>query len=237
MNRVNKCLWGVVLVALGVIFGLNAIGVADINIFFPGWWTLFIIVPCTISLITESDKMGSLVGIVIGLLLLAGSLDVVDFDIVWKLMIPVVLVGIGLGVIFKGMTGSDKARKIVKEHEHEKRTKIREGEVVDDDQEYWATFSGQKINYDGKAFKSCRLEAIFGGVDLDLRGAKITKDAVIKSCSIFGGVKIIVDSDTNVEVTSSSIFGGVTNNHKNSKSAKKTIYVDATCIFGGAEIK
>ena len=72
---------------------------------------------------------------------------------------------------------------------------------------------------------------------LDLRGAKIAKDAVVKTSSIFGGVKIIVDSDVNIEVASSSIFGGVTNDHKNSDSNKKTLYIDATCVFGGAEIK
>lgn len=238
MNKVNKCLWGIVLIALGVIFGLNAMGVADIDIFFPGWWTLFIIVPCTISLITSSDKLGSLLGVLIGILLLAGCLDVLDFDIVWRLLIPVTLIIIGLKVIFKGVASSDKAHKVAKEREHERRAKLREGEVVeDDDPEYWATFSGQKISYSGKTFKGCRLEAVFGAVELDLRGAKITKDAVIKSSSIFGGVKIIADSDISFETTSSALFGGVTNDHKNSKPAKKTVYVDATCIFGGVEIK
>ncbi len=237
MNRVNKCLWGIVLIGLGVIFGLNALGLTDVRIFFPGWWTLFIIVPCTIGLITENEKLGNLLGVVIGVLLLLASLDVIDFGLVWRLIVPIALVAIGFKVIFKGIIGSDKARQISSEQERERRTKIREGEVVDDKEEYWATFSGQKVSYDGKNFKGCRLEAVFGSVELDLRGAKIAKDAVVKTSSIFGGVKIIVDSDVNIEVASSSIFGGVTNDHKNSDSNKKTLYIDATCVFGGAEIK
>ena len=37
----------------GVIFGLNALEITDINIFFDGWWTLFIIVPCFIGLFKD----------------------------------------------------------------------------------------------------------------------------------------------------------------------------------------
>ena len=45
MKKFGNILWGVVLIIVGVIFGLNAVGLTDINIFFHGWWTLFIIVP------------------------------------------------------------------------------------------------------------------------------------------------------------------------------------------------
>lgn len=238
MNRVNKCLWGIVLVALGVIFGLNAVGLTNIQIFFPGWWTLFIIVPCTIGFITDDEKLGNLLGIMIGTLLLLACLDVVNFDLVWRLIVPIALVIIGLKVIFKGLTSSDKAHRVSVEQERERRTKIREGEVVDDEtEEYWATFSSQKVDYDKKEFTGCRLEAVFGSVELDLRGAKIKQNAVVKTSSIFGGVKVLVDGDVNIETTSSSIFGGVSNDHKNSDNNKKTLYIDATCVFGGAEIK
>ena len=45
MQKLNRILWGVVLVAVGVVFALNALNIVDINIFFDGWWTLFIIIP------------------------------------------------------------------------------------------------------------------------------------------------------------------------------------------------
>lgn len=241
MKRTNMILWGIVLIGLGAIFGLNALGIADINIFFPGWWTLFIIVPCTIGFITESEKLGNLLGVIIGVMLLLASLDVIDFSLVWQLIVPVALVMIGLKVILKAATGengSDKARRLANERAKERSQKIREGEVIDDDdKEYYSAFSSQKINYDGKEFKGCKLDAVFGGIELDLRGAKLAKDAVVKTSSIFGGVDILVDSDVNIEVSSSSLFGGVSNHHKNSDSNKKTLYIDATCIFGGAEIK
>lgn len=61
--KIRNILWGILFIFVGVIFGLNALEITNIDIFFDGWWTLFIIVPCFISLFKESDKTGSLIGI------------------------------------------------------------------------------------------------------------------------------------------------------------------------------
>ncbi|MEE1115844.1 MAG: hypothetical protein UH851_03185, partial [Clostridia bacterium] len=39
-------------------FALNAFNITDIDVFFDGWWTLFIIIPCAIGLFTEREKIG-----------------------------------------------------------------------------------------------------------------------------------------------------------------------------------
>ena len=91
----NK-IWGIVLIILGLIFGLNALEITDIDIFFDGWWTLFIIVPCFIGLITEREKTGNLIGLLVGIALLLGCLDILEFEIIGKLIFPVILVIIGL---------------------------------------------------------------------------------------------------------------------------------------------
>ena len=57
-NREN-IVWGILLVVLGVIFGLNAMEVTHINIFFRGWWTLFIILPSITGIIKNPRKIGS----------------------------------------------------------------------------------------------------------------------------------------------------------------------------------
>lgn len=56
MKRVSGILWGIVLAAVGVIIALSGLGIITLNLFFEGWWTLFIIIPCLIGLITDSDK-------------------------------------------------------------------------------------------------------------------------------------------------------------------------------------
>ena len=39
-----KTLWGIALLAVSAVLTLNAFGITNIEIFFDGWWTLFIIV-------------------------------------------------------------------------------------------------------------------------------------------------------------------------------------------------
>lgn len=244
MKKVNRVLWGLVLVALGVVWALKATGLVDWTIFFPGWWTLFIIIPSVIGLITEDHKGGSLFGILLGVALMLACLDVLDFAVIWKLILPVAVILIGLSMICRTAFNSDEARKVHEAHYKARMAKVKEGEVVegDDYQEYWATFSSVQEEFDGKEFADCRLEAVFGSIVLDLTDAKMPEESVAKVSALFGSAKIIVPDDVVVEVSSSSIFGGVENKHKEvgkskDKKATKTLYVDATAVFGGVEIK
>lgn len=243
MKKINRVLWGLVLVALGAVWALKASGIVDWSIFFPGWWTLFIIVPSVIGLITEDHKGGSLFGILLGVALMLACLDVINFSMIWKLILPVAVILIGISMICRTAFNSDEARKVHEAHHKARMNNIKEGKVVEgnDYREYWATFSGVREELDGEEFADCRVEAVFGSMTLDLTGAKMPAEAVVKVSAIFGGAKIIVPEDVAVEVSSSSIFGGVENKHKKAskseKKAGKTLYVDATAVFGGVEIK
>ena len=106
MNKMSNFLWGLVFIIVGVIFGLNALEITDIDIFFDGWWTLFIIVPCFIGLFKDSDKDGNLIGLIIGVCLLFGCLDIISFEYIWKLIVPIILVLIGLSFMFKEQVGN-----------------------------------------------------------------------------------------------------------------------------------
>ena len=87
MKNIRNVLWGVILVVVGVIIACNSLGLTNINIFFKGWWTIFIIAPCFINLFKDNDKTGSLIGILIGVMLLVGFLQavIVDSNITIKL--------------------------------------------------------------------------------------------------------------------------------------------------------
>ena len=39
----SSIVWGIVLVAAGVIFALNSLDITNIDVFFEGWWTLFLL--------------------------------------------------------------------------------------------------------------------------------------------------------------------------------------------------
>jgi len=121
MNNFKNIIWGIVLVTIGIIFGLNELNITNINIFFDGWWTLFIIVPCVIGLFNDDEKTGSIIGILIGIILLLGCQAIITFDLVWKLMLPLVLIVIGLSFIFKDAFNSKINKEIKKINENNKK--------------------------------------------------------------------------------------------------------------------
>lgn len=221
----SKKLWGFVFVGLGIVLGLNALGITNINIFFDGWWTLFIIVPSIIGLFDEKEsRTSNLIGLFIGIILLLSCLDIISFEIIFKLVIPFIFVMIGLNFIF-----SDNLKKTVKE-KFKNFNKNNLEYIV-------AFFSEQKINKDNENFKGCNLDVVFGDIDIDLRNAKIEEEVIIKASSIFGNIDIKLDDDVNVILKSVPIFGSVTNRIRNNKDNKKTIYIDAFCLFGGINIR
>ncbi len=222
----KNMLWGIVLIAIGVVLGLNAFDITNIDLFFDGWWTLFIIIPCFIDLFKDKDKTGNIVGLVIGIFLLLSCQELIDFSILWKMVVPVVLILVGLSFIFKN-TFSDSAKKIKEINSKNK----------ENDKEILAVFSSQKVNASDEKFEGASISCVFGGVSLDLREAKITSDIVINATSVFGGIDILVSDNVTVKVNSTSIFGGVDNKRENSSDNRKIIYVNATCLFGGVDIK
>lgn len=229
MKQVKNTIWGLVFIIIGVIVGLNAFGFTKIDIFFDGWWTLFIIVPCFIDLFNSKEKTGNIIGIIIGVLLLLACNDLFSFDIILKLLLPIILVGIGLSFIFKN---NSKIKKEI--------TKIEKNSS--DLPSYCATFSGNDVSFAEEEFNGCSIDAIFGGAKLNLADAIVKKDVVINATCVFGGITIFVPDDVNVKINSTSIFGGVDDpKNRNGKISKeknaKTIYINATCVFGGIEIK
>ncbi len=225
MKKLSTIIWGLVLVAAGVLFGLNAVGVTSINLFFKGWWTLLIIIPCLIGLITEREKTGNFIGVAIGTVLLLGCQGIVSFNTIRKLVLPALIVIVGISLIISGIRGN-KANKIICENKKDgKNPKVGCG-----------AFSGCNMNFAGEVFDGADLTAAFGGVKCDLRGAIIEKDCAIKATAVFGGIDITVPDNVNVKVNSTSLFGGVSNKTVAHPDAP-TIYVNATCMFGGVDIK
>lgn len=224
MNRKNIIL-GVLLIIIGVIVGLNSLGITNIDLFFDGWWTLFIIVPCFIGLFNSKDKIGNLVGLLIGIVLLLGVQDIISFDIIAKLIIPFILIILGLSLMFKDSINKEVVEKINSLNKVNKNT------------DYCSTFSSQKIKLNENDFKGLNSDAIFGALELDLSECKIKKDAIINANAVFGGIDIIVPKDVKVVTKSTSIFGGIDNKTNSKDVDKPVIYINASCVFGGVEIK
>ena len=222
MKSVNKIVLGLLFIIIGIIVLLNSLDVVNINLFFDGWWTLFIIIPSFIGLFNDDDKTGNFIGLIIGILLLLMAHDIINLGMLIKLFFPLVLIIIGLNILFKETINTkinEKIKKVSKDLEH-----------------ITATFGEQNVVVNEK-YQGSNIDAILGGVKLDLKEAILDKETIIKASAIFGGITIILPKDVSVKIKATPIFGGVNNKYQNSKDSDKFIYIEALALFGGVDIK
>ncbi len=221
MKKARGIIIGILVIAIGVVLGLNALEITNINLFFDGWWTLFIIIPCGISLFTGKEKLGSIVGIIAGVLLLLSAQDLFDLKMVWKILVPVLIISIGIKLILKSLNTTKKAPPLPAASKASA-----------------AVFSGQDLDYSGEVYAGATYVAVFGGVECDLRNADICNNAVINATCIFGGIDILLPPNVDVRVVSSSFFGGVSQEKRGAVPINATtLHINGTCIFGGIDIK
>lgn len=223
-NKLWPVFWGLFFIVVGVGYGADALGIWNFTIFFDGWWTLFIIVPCFISLIQDGYSPGNLIGILIGVIFLLSSWDIINLRVIGKLIFPAILIIIGLSIIFKDT--------------FKRRRKVNINIAYNGDTlERYAIFAGNKYQETG-VFQGTSVNAIFGGYTLDLRNAVIEQDIVIKATAIFGGVDILVPPGVIVRTSSVPIFGGVSNKVSDPTDVNApVVLVNSVCMFGGVEIK
>lgn len=220
MKKITKIIGGLILIAVGVLFALNALKITNFDIFFDGWWTLFIIVPCLIGLFTEKDKIGNLLGIIVGVVLLLACRDIISFDLLWKLIVPAVIVVVGIKLIWGGISKKSAPKK------------------SPDSKKHIALFSGSDLDFSGESFDGTDLIAIFGGMEVHLENAVIDHDITVSATAVFGGIEIFLPENVKVKVSSTSIFGGVGNERKGKTSdSPVTVYVNGSGIFGGVDVK
>lgn len=233
--KISNLLWGLLFIILGIGFAGNAFHLWRFTIFFRGWWTLFIIIPCFASILENRPNTGNVIGLAIGLMLLLVSQDIVPGDLIGKLLIPIVLIIIGLGIIFSNSFHWNFGNK---EKEGPTDAQFRNTNHNFTEKHYTATFSGQNITCDNQVFEGAVLDAVFGSVCLRADQAIINEDVIIECNATFGGIEVYLPSDINIKVNTTSIFGGVSNRrHRMAPTNAPTVFITGTCMFGGVDLK
>ncbi|MBO5414918.1 MAG: hypothetical protein J6A17_04750 [Bacilli bacterium] len=221
-SKFSNIIWGIVFLGLGIIFLGNNINLWDIDVFFVGWWTLFIIVPSVIGLFKSEGRISSLCVLVIGILLLLACQDIITFSLIRKLILPIIFIFIGITILFRPKKITDENFKDLEQ----------DSEAL----ELVAVFSGREERVNGK-FKGANCISVFGGIDLDLRDAKIKGDIVIDAVACFGGIDILLPYDVNVVTSGIPFLGGVESRIQNKEKSMATVYINYVAVFGGIDIK
>lgn len=141
---------------------------------------------------------------------------------------PCIMFYVGIGMFFSGFF-----------HDHDHWLSRAIPEVEEGKRIHCAvSFGGDEYVYNGEHFHGAKLEAVFGGIRMDIRNAVIDEDEEIDIRTVFGGVELYVPANVNVKVKPRSVFGGVGNHTFNRENQNiPTLYIVASNVFGGVHVK
>lgn len=224
-NFLVRAFFGVTIAALGGVLLLRNLEIIKFDSWHLFWGTVWAVglVLAGLTTIISSRKVLTRAW---GLLLMATSVSIglntygiIDVSI-WKLFWPVTLIAIGL-MVSVGSGGRKRSKKSA---------------AADSGSEKIAIFYGEESRVKGD-YTGGSVTAIFGGVELDLRQAKVKDGAVIDVFTFCGGVNINMPDDVIVKNEVHGILGGSEDKTVSKSSAKKTIYLRGECVLGGLEVK
>lgn len=224
-NFLVRAFFGVTIVALGGVLLLRNLEIIKFdswNVFWGTVWAAGLVLAGLVTIVSSRKLLTRAWGLLLmaaGVSIGLNTYGVIDVSI-WKLFWPVVLIAVGLMMVFSIGSANRK----------------RAEESGTNDNEKVAIFYGEESRVRGD-YTGGSLTAVFGGVDLDLRQAKIKDGAVIDVFTFCGGINISLPDDVIVENGVRGVLGGSDDKTVPKPSAKKTIYLKGECVLGGLEIK
>jgi predicted membrane protein len=101
-----------------------------------------------------------------------------------------------------------------------------------------AVLGGMKRNVVSKTLKGGDITTFMGGAEINLLQADFNGRVMIDCFNMFGGTKLIIPADWQIQSGLTVAFGGIEDKRPPAPAnPDKVLYLDGTCIFGGIEIK
>ncbi len=225
-NAFGRIFWGLVLIVVGVLFLLDRMGRLDFGTVFSKYWPLILILAGIVHLVANNFRnvAGGIVLIVIGGFFMLTKLDVLGKS-AWHYVWPILIIILGLWILL-GLSA--------------RRSREAPPGVKENDLDAFAMFSGLERCIESQNFRGGKATAIMGAIDLDFTQARLAEGkANIELTAILGGIEIKVPRSWRVEVDGHPILGGIEQKHTFTPGteAAQTLYVRATAILGGIDIK
>lgn len=216
----------------------------EAGMYFPRWFFTWPMLLIGIGIFTgirhQFNSPVPFILIVVGGIFLAGEISA-EYSLRQYLW-PAILITIGLVFIFRprrfsAPSGNDNPGQTVtgEDQQQWQEAMKNQQDVID----VTAIFGGVKKNVLTKQFKGGEIVTFMGGADINLTQTDFQGKVIIDCFVLFGGVKLIIPPDWDVQSQVVAIFGGVDDKRPPVAQVdpNKVVYLDGTCLFGGVEIK
>ena len=215
---------------IGLLFlavGIGYLGAAmdwwDFSVFFPGWWTLFLLVPAVFSFFEDGLHFGNSLVFLLGAYLLCSANDWISFRLTWGMIVAVALILHGcrmiIGDSFLKLRHGDSLL-----HEEDTRRDLRS-----------ATYFGNKRVHAKGIVYSVKAESVFGSQVIDLADADLRECSYVKLEAVFGSIDLLVSDQIHYRVKSENIFGNTRVEHH--PEGSQDLSVDVSCVFGTVNLR
>jgi predicted membrane protein len=216
---------GVFVIAVGVVFTLDNVGVIHAEDYLKFWPVALIAVGLLkLSQVGDasSSALGGLVFIIAGVWLLLEETAVirVSFWDVW----PLVLVLLGTYMVWQGAAGRRFHRSTPNPDPQATVSAM-------------AILGGVEYRNSSRRFRGGNLTAIMGGCEVDLREAAIDGEAVLDVFAMWGGIEVRVPEDWVVVSHVLPLLGGSVNKTRAAGTTPHRLIVRGFVLMSGIEIK
>ncbi len=219
---------GAVIAAVGLIFILGEFGLIEPAGFWH-FWPLLLVGYGLIKLLTSpygGQRIWGGTVLVLGLLFMLSEWT--DIEVSWGVIFALAIFALGLRIMWRAVSRR-------KDPGPSEDSWIRE----------WAIFGGGERRNTSRSFRGGDLNAVFGGIDVDLRQASIDQEeATIEILVMFGGIDVFVPRDWDIILQPVSIFGGCSDSRSSMErepataiGGGKRLVIRGTVLFGGFEVK
>jgi predicted membrane protein len=229
-----KLVFGVAVMALGLLFLLENLGVLDADTYLRFWPVVLIFVGVVKGLDCwprGASCTGAAFFIVVGTGLLFSNLGWLSFDTIF----PMILVAIGAFIVYRAVVRPGrKKREAGLSPTSEPPGPTRSANVVNG----FAILGGVTRTNRSADFEGGDLSAFMGGCEVDLRDARISSgEAVIDVFAFWGGIEIKVPEDWQVECRGLAVMGAFEDKTRGSEGHGQRLVLTGLAIMGGVEVK
>ena len=218
-----QVVFGFAVIVLGVLFTLDNLRVLHAEDYL-NYWPVVLIVIGAVKVWQSRSGIGNPVAgflfMVFGSWILLNNLGYIHRD-AWDFW-PVILVFVGSMIMWQGFRGRQ----------------LRKAADTNATLNTVAVLSGVQRQSNSEAFRGGELTAFMGGIEMDLRKAAISGDAVIDVFVMWGGIEIRVPENWTVINKVTPFMGGVEEkSHQAATLSEHRLTIRGLVIMGGVEIK